>query len=58
METAADRAFRSTSERLMGDAADAGDVAFGGEVQIESQVCSEGNPLLSVLYCAHAQGAS
>lgn len=56
METAADRAFRSTSERLMGDAADAGDVAFGGEVQTESQVCSEG--ILSVPYCAHAQDAS
>lgn len=37
-DSAAERAFRAQSERLMGDAADAGDIAFGGEVQVESQV--------------------
>jgi hypothetical protein len=36
--SAAERAFKAQSERLMGSAAEAGDLAFGGEVQVESQV--------------------
>lgn len=33
------RQFKAQSQRLMGDMNDAGDAPFGGEVQVDSQVC-------------------
>lgn len=35
------RQFKAQSQRLMGDMNDAGDAPFGGEVQVDSQVCFE-----------------
>jgi hypothetical protein len=53
--SAAERAFKAQSEHLMGNAAEAGDLAFGGEVQVESQVTtSDERPLAtSILMCMH-----
>ena len=36
------RQFKAQSQRLMGDMNEAGDAPFGGEVQVDSQVCAEG----------------
>ena len=52
------RRFKAMAERQMGDAAEAGDIAFGGEVDMSADTDANVRPPGASLGCGHNQGGA